>query len=285
MNATATAITVYETTDYGLFKTVKENRNVSDKRIRKITESMKKHGFRYQPILCNSKMEIIDGQGRLQACKSLGIPALFVIDPKATMEVCREMNSAMTNWTLDDYIVSYAAEGRKEYEQLFDLLATYTPAGIPSGLVIMIATGTMKNPGESIRGGEFKFSIPFAVVKTRLNFISQVMAAVPAEQVSRAVFQKALLRVFYIPGVDLNLLLRKIKANPLEIRPAARYDLYLEMLGAIYNKRLSEDKRIDFISEYAKAIRQGTAGLKGRAVRIGKVCLANRFASAVKRGL
>ena len=64
---------IFRTNKYEIFKQLKGNREVSPKRISKIINSIKEVGYIINPIIVNEKMEVIDGQGRLEALRILKI--------------------------------------------------------------------------------------------------------------------------------------------------------------------------------------------------------------------
>lgn len=72
--------TVFETFDYEMFVKLEANRIVSAARLRKLIESLTVHEISI-PIICNEKMEIIDGQGRFEARKSMGRPIPYLVIP------------------------------------------------------------------------------------------------------------------------------------------------------------------------------------------------------------
>ena len=64
---------ILRTNKYEIFKELKGNREISPLRITKIINSIKNVGYIINPIIVNEKMEIIDGQGRLEALRILKI--------------------------------------------------------------------------------------------------------------------------------------------------------------------------------------------------------------------
>jgi ParB-like chromosome segregation protein Spo0J len=64
---------IFETRDYGMFKRLKGNRDITTNRVAIIKASIENIGYISNPIICNENMEIIDGQGRYEACKELEI--------------------------------------------------------------------------------------------------------------------------------------------------------------------------------------------------------------------
>ena len=71
---------IYITKDYSIFKKLTGNRSTELERITKICDSIREVGYITSPILVNENMEVIDGQGRLEAFKELGIPVEYIIE-------------------------------------------------------------------------------------------------------------------------------------------------------------------------------------------------------------
>ena len=148
---------VFETYDYSMFKKTEWNRNVTEPRIRKITESIEKHGYILNPICVNENYEVIDGQGRLEALKLLGMPVHFYINPGAGKEDCVALNSYNTLWSMYDYICSHASTGSDDYIRIKDLVDRYMhPFGLDA---VMFATaGLVGIPKSQIKSGDLKCS-------------------------------------------------------------------------------------------------------------------------------
>ena len=86
---------VYETYDYSLFKKLPENRIVRSDRKEKLISSMTQK-YVLSPICVNGNFEIIDGQGRYEARKEMGLPIHYIIDENAKAGDCRLMNQYNT---------------------------------------------------------------------------------------------------------------------------------------------------------------------------------------------
>ena len=98
---------VYETMDYNLFSRLEENRIVTDGRVMKLLASLGEKPLA-TPIICNEKLEIIDGQGRYEARKKLGLPIPFLIIEGCDFEDCVRLNRFNTNWEIKDWCDSWA---------------------------------------------------------------------------------------------------------------------------------------------------------------------------------
>lgn len=111
---------VYETSYLEQFKHLDNNREIK-LRAEKVKKSIEKHGWINQPILCNEKMEVVDGQARLQACKELGISISYIVIEGLGINECRVLNSINSNWNINDYIDSYA-ETSTDYKYIKELV-------------------------------------------------------------------------------------------------------------------------------------------------------------------
>lgn len=113
---------IYKTTDYAIFKKLLGNRDVTESRVSAIKESILRIGYQPSPIIVNEKFEIIDGQGRFEACKALNLPILYVIKHGLTINDCISMNIKMKNWSERDYINCYARKGIRDYIELENMM-------------------------------------------------------------------------------------------------------------------------------------------------------------------
>ena len=129
---------VYRTTDYSIFQTLLGNRGVRDPRVQKIRKSILKNGYIFNPIIVNEKMEIIDGQGRLAALKSLGMPVDYVAKEGLNVNDCITMNVTQTQWGSADYTKSFADLGSEDYENLQLLAEEFPLLGL--GTIVTILT-------------------------------------------------------------------------------------------------------------------------------------------------
>lgn len=145
---------IYSTMNYGVFKRLKGNRNVTNKRIGIIKDCISQVGYISNPIICNEKMEVIDGQGRVEALKQLNMPVEYRIIEGLGITECRAMNLKPTGWTLSDFIDSYAEQGNENYIKLKELYQEYgfSYSIINSVAKMQVAYGTN---GYDLRDGSY----------------------------------------------------------------------------------------------------------------------------------
>lgn len=112
---------VFYTENLDQFKHLDSNRELKN-RVEKVKKSIAEYGWINSPIVCNEKMQVVDGQARLQACKELGCGLSYTVINGLTVKECRILNSVQANWNYRDYIKSYANSGNQAYRWLDQLL-------------------------------------------------------------------------------------------------------------------------------------------------------------------
>lgn len=95
---------ILQTMDYSKFKKLKGNRNVDPVRVQRIIQSIKKVGYITSPLIVNEDLEVIDGQGRLEALRILGLPVEYIVHENIGIDECISMNINQINWVDRDYI-------------------------------------------------------------------------------------------------------------------------------------------------------------------------------------
>ena len=74
-----------------------------------------------RPITVNKKMQVIDGQHRLEAAKALGIPMFYVVDKESELEDIVRLNNSQKSWILEDYVNYHASDGVKFFVDIVNL--------------------------------------------------------------------------------------------------------------------------------------------------------------------
>lgn len=126
---------IYCETDYSVFKKLNTNRDVLAGRVNRLIASISKQ-YILNPIIVNEKMEIIDGQGRFEALKTLGLPIYYIVVSGIGREECMQLNKYNTKWTILDFAKSYASSGNSDYVML---LHTCESTGLSVSQVLRLA--------------------------------------------------------------------------------------------------------------------------------------------------
>ena len=148
--------TIMKTEDYGIFKTLEGNRDVINLRKARIRKSIERVWYIPVPVIVNEKLQIIDGQARVEVCKEDGLPVYFCVIPGIGINECISLNATSTNWSLRDYINSYAELGNENYIRLKETISKYPMLGV--GVITALASETMTRvSGSVLMSGEFHF--------------------------------------------------------------------------------------------------------------------------------
>lgn len=123
---------VHVTTDYDQFKIVSYNRKILH--MAKFSKSVGKCNKLYvHPIIVSKKMEVIDGQHRLEYAKECGLPIYYVIDPNFHPSDLIKHNTTASNWESRDYAKFYSTcnsdeitiQQRRDYQFCLNVCKEY----------------------------------------------------------------------------------------------------------------------------------------------------------------
>lgn len=143
---------IYFTKDYGRFRFLKGNRDINERKVQKIIESIHEgvDVLRYAPIIVNQDMEIIDGQHRFAVSRSLKCNVYYVIDKSADLSIVPSINSKSSKWKTTDFLNSYLDLKKPEYEKLYDFITNrFDRINLPTAIGLLYS-GNTKNAAEAI---------------------------------------------------------------------------------------------------------------------------------------
>lgn len=237
----------YRTSDYSIFKRLEGNRAVLANRVSKILNSINAAGYIFNPIVVNEFYQIIDGQGRFEALKSLGLPIDFVISEGAGLLECVALNSSGTIWTMADYVDSYCELKRPDYLRLKQILLSHPM--LQDRIIINIVNGTASTPSSYIKNGEFKVSADQAITASEdLSLIEKIYPALKKAPGGPGYYPYAIAFARHCNADEERLLLTMLRAE-LDSAPTVRKAL--DNVSDIYNWKLRDQtKRIYLYSLY-----------------------------------
>lgn len=118
---------LYETDDYSIFNKYKDNRDIAPTLVKRFEIALKQNNLtKFRPIMVNSKMEVIDGQHRLQAAKNLHIKIWYAVKQDFVETDLIDLNSIGEIWKFDDYFKYYIKKGFPEYLKLEKITIKYS---------------------------------------------------------------------------------------------------------------------------------------------------------------
>lgn len=225
---------INNTKNYKQFKKLMGNRKVDENRINKIIKSIRKVGYITSPIIVNEKMEVIDGQGRLEALERLHMPVEYIVEPGIGINECISMNVHQTNWTLMDYIVSFASRGMESYIKILKLKQEY-----PEFTIHAIGTslfGIGKLSGAQINKGDLEISDElYETAKSRLKYCRQFNDVIMKMSVNKECLRQTILFLTMIDEVDKDFFLEKFLREGQLLKPFHTIPECMQAIEELYN--------------------------------------------------
>lgn len=243
---------IYVTRNYDEFKQLKGNRTVTEQRVNKIINSIRDVGYITNPIIVNEKMEVIDGQGRLQALKILKMPVEYIVEPGAGIEQCLNMNINQTNWNLRDYIKSYADSGLDGYIKLIKLMKEYPQFNC---YVLLTATREVsKVDGSLIKSGNLTITDEqYENAIRKLEYLKLFEGLFDNVRGKEYYLYQGILYCCTFDNVDKERLLNKMKELSHTITPFGGILDAIEEIERIYNTNIRKDYAF-IVTEYRRSL-------------------------------
>lgn len=127
-----------ENPDYNAFTFNLDNRDISEKNVTDIMNSILEIGYmKSRAIVVNKDFLIIDGHHRFLALKRLCMPIHYAIEENASLREMLLLNSCQKTWKLEDYIILSAKKGKRSY---MNIVAVKEKYGFTYSNAIIICT-------------------------------------------------------------------------------------------------------------------------------------------------
>lgn len=248
--------TVYRTNDLSMFKTLKANREVGEARKQMLIKSIDQNGYLTNPIIVNERFEVIDGQGRLAACKELGSPIDYMIVPHAGIKECMVLNMNTKNWRVTDFIQSYAEQGNENYIRLLEL----SKLGLGYN-VFMFANGlyggSNRGPNDAtIKKGVARSSEEtYKNAKVALEYLKTVKPFIDRIEGRRVDMECAVLFAYKDENCDNSRLSEALSKYYHLIQGVVGLKMAMDELAKIYNRNLKGKPRLYLSEDYDRQLR------------------------------
>ena len=238
---------VHRTNDYSKFKNLLGNRNVNMLHLQRLINSMKKE-YLFSPILVNEKYEIIDGQHRYNAAKTLELPINFIIIKDYGLQEVQTLNTNNKNWNKKDYLEAYCDLGNENYIKLkkfmgmfpdFSLsvcecliIGTSANGGVNNGKVEKCNNGKVIGRQKLFENGLLKIDNLFnGIIRAK-----EVLKYKPYyDGYNRLVFVKTIVSLLKNDNFNNDEMIHKIQLNQSMLVHCISVTQYKQMLEDIYN--------------------------------------------------
>lgn len=236
---------IKKTKDYSIFKLMGANRELNHDHLRKLTASIaRKNLLAQNPIIVNKKMEVIDGQHRLEVAKNNKWDIYYIVADDANMEDVASLNSTVKTWALKDYVVSFAKQGKSDYQLLLDFSEQFEISiGQSASLLSGEDTHQRASSGfmSSLRSGKFVAWDEKGAIEMGIK-LHDLRPHCEGTSVWREAGFIQALKVGYKKGIKHDELLKKLQTTGLQFYKKPTLKDYLRQLEEIYNHKRRDGK-------------------------------------------
>ncbi len=232
------------TMNYDLFKKHPSNTPINDTIVNKLVDSIQQRNMlSLKPILVNEKMQVLDGQHRLEAAKKLNLPVYYIVEKEAQDMDMILLNANQRTWKLADYHNFFLTQGSPEYRKLDEFtknhkmnlqeymkLDNYGRKSVNSN---NFRHGKFVMPNETEQTGKLKI---WNFAKELIQFIGKRRSDIP--QVLKSVnFQRALISFLKRDDISLEEVRSKVEMKIDILGARSGMGGYYQMFMEIYNFR------------------------------------------------
>jgi hypothetical protein len=268
------------TKEYDRFKLLSFNRDVNH--AKKIIQNIKKDGYHPTPatiIFRDGDLWVKAGQGRLEACRELGLPFYFTVDMvnKDDGFDLVKAETATDPWDLNDYTKAHSDLGKETHKMVQEATeyskVVYKNKEISIGasqilhLITDITPGAGFYRGDSAvanayKSGDLKITKDqLEAAKKKIDLLKQAAVYVGG-QYGRREFQRAFDVLRSQKKFKMKTFLARLESNAEMLVGCSGYIDFGETLTAIYNRNTKDGYRITDLNwkEIARAQKRKMSG-------------------------
>lgn len=161
---------VSSTVNYDRFRFDPTQRPPDPKHVQEIINALKQKNFlREYPIVVDVNFTVVDGQHRLLAAQSLGLPVFYIISKAMTPQDVAGVNRNQKGWLMSDYLHSFCAQGKKDYLALQEFNKEYPFLSV--SICRFLLGGHSQRAEKSFTRGEFVVTQPEIAIKTANHLV------------------------------------------------------------------------------------------------------------------
>ena len=228
---------IIETKNYSKFELHEFNRSIHS--IERLQESMKTHGWidAYPMHVVengNDKLKIKSGHHRFEAARSLKIPVKYVIcEDDSTIH---ELERSTSNWSMRDYLESYARIGNPHYLKLNEYFRKFR---LPLNVSVTLMGGKSANESgfHSIAFKDGKFKVGNPTHAYELGELVLFLDEIGVGFCRNSRFIIALSKVMNVDGILLDELKHKMEHHIYMMTKQPDMAGYVNMLEKVYNRQ------------------------------------------------
>lgn len=234
---------IKSTKNYSMFKFRNDNRDIKPQRVIKLLKSMKENGWSAGSyVIINQRGEVIDGQGRIMAAKTLGLEIPYITIPNAGLKQIQELNQGGTNWSKEDYINSWSSKGEKNY-QILKQFSEEFPDFNTTEHIMFLMNGFVQTDTYSFQSGKFKVN-NVELGRQWGNYVMMMKPLFP-KGYNKSIFVRAMVKVLSTkPEFIFEEFYKKAVKFPFLFQLQQNTNSYIDMIERIYNYSRRNNEKI-----------------------------------------
>lgn len=222
---------IQQTNKYSMFRQITANREVDEKHVKRLIAAIKeKNMLPLNPILVNDKMEVIDGQHRLEAARQMKYDIFYIVSKGITKEDVANLNSHSKNWTLVDYINYHTVEKKPGFDVLSGFICKNSH--IKHSLCIQLLSSDNSRNSNELKAGRIDVA-NIDNANTIVNYLNDIYNFFPHAYSRDCVL--AMRKMFDSGNYDHELMMKQIAKQPRSLVQCVNVKQYVEMFEEIYN--------------------------------------------------
>jgi len=231
-----------KTIRYSKFRKIRGNRALNKKYLSALAESIKDHNMLEQnPIMVNERMEVLDGQHRLNVAKLLDIPIYYLAVPTGSLREIQLLNTHQRRWTLYNFLDSWVERGKKDYIYIKGFCER---TGVSLSIAIWLLSPEL-NRNETLdnfRAGSFIASRK-QFAKAIVDRVKEMEKYTKDNAYTDRDFLRALVKV-YRSGIRHEDLIEMLEKSKLKINRSANIRSYIREIEDVLNFRKQYPVRV-----------------------------------------
>jgi len=239
---------IKQTKDYDIFVFRPDNREKIDQgHVRRLIQSIQARNLlEMRPINVNEHMEILDGQHRLLAAKSLGVDIYYKIEKQLDINSMLHLN-INKSWTTLDYLNFFCLHGNENYLNVKRFMKKHN---LSLKVALNIIIGNSKTLYALFKQGklilkEEDVEMELDVCWDSINYIKKMNGYSVYTESSR--FWRALLKLVRHPDFDEYKWKNNMQKMISHFSPKISTNEFLKMMQTVYNWR--NPSKIDLFEE------------------------------------
>jgi hypothetical protein len=229
------------TMEYDVFKPMQGQREVSERYVKVLASCIKdKNYLRLFPIIINEKWEVVDGQHRLEAAKSLGLRIYYFMEQGLSYVDAGKLNSVRDDWDFRNHLNNYVKNNHFDYVVVDGFITNHNLT--LKRFQYLMSKEQKKIFDEKFKIGEFKIIDNLNDVSDKIKkiddiiyFLEGILITDNKRFLQTDNFWRALYQCLISKDVQIDKFKDKLSLKYQSVRPMSGYKDYIKALMEIYN--------------------------------------------------